>query len=121
MTHITKQNYVFKSCIGRPYWDMNLIGLRVISLSLIGYVVISFNEIPYNSIYTWDQLTDAFLVRLFPMSKNLNKKDKLNSFAAQPGESVSSFWDRHPVFMRCVLNHRINDESLKEYFYRGRI
>ena len=39
---------------------------------------------------------------------------------ALPGESVSSSWDRFTSFVRSVPNHRIDDESLKEYLYRGR-
>ena len=38
---------------------------------------------------------------------------------ALPGESVNSSWDRITSFLRSVPNHRIDDESLKEYFYRG--
>ena len=34
-------------------------------------------------------------------------------------ESVSSSWDTFTSFFRSVPNHRIDDESLKEYFYRG--
>ena len=37
---------------------------------------------------------------------------------AIPGELVSSSWDRFTLFFRSVPNHRIDDESLKEYFYR---
>ena len=29
------------------------------------------------------------------------------------------FWDRFTSFLRSVPNHRIDDESVKEYFYRG--
>ena len=36
-----------------------------------------------------------------------------------PGESFSSSWDRFTSFLRSVPNHRIDDESVKEYFYRG--
>lgn len=32
---------------------------------------------------------------------------------------MSSSWDRSTAFIRNVLNHRMYDESLKEYFYRG--
>ena len=35
------------------------------------------------------------------------------------GESVSSSRDIFTSFFRSVPNHRIDDESLKEYFYRG--
>ena len=37
---------------------------------------------------------------------------------ALPGESVSSSWDRFASFVRSVPNHRIDDESLKEYLYQ---
>ena len=43
----------------------------------------------------------------------------MNNFVELPGESVSSSWDRFTSFLRSVPNHRIDDESLKEYFYRG--
>ena len=38
---------------------------------------------------------------------------------ALPGESMSSSWDRFTAFVRGVPNHCTDDESLKEYFYRG--
>ena len=44
----------------------------------------------------------------------------MNNFLALPGESVSSSWDRLTLYVRSVPNHRIYDESLKEYFYRGK-
>ena len=53
------------------------------------------------------------------MSKKLNHKDRVNNFVALPGESVKSSWDRFTSFLRSVPNHRVDNESLKEYFYRG--
>ena len=84
----------------------------------MGEAAIWFTELPYNSIFTWNQLRDVFLSRYYPVSKKLNHKDRVNNFVALPGESVSSSWDRFTSFFRSVPNHRINDESLKEYFYR---
>ena len=88
--HIAKLGSVCKSCVGRPNLDMNVIGFQVFPLSLTGDATIWFTELPYNSIYTWDQLRDVFLARYYPMSKNLNHKDKLNNFVTLPGESLSS-------------------------------
>ena len=76
-------------------------------------------ELPYNLIYTWEKLRDVFLARYYLISKNLCHKDRVNNFVAFPGESVSSSWDRFTLFLRSVPNHRIDDESLKEYFYKG--
>ena len=99
----------FYSCVGRPDLDMNVICLRVFPLSLIGDTAIWFAELSYNFIYNLDQLRDVFLAKYYPMSKKLNNKDKVNNFVVLPGESV-----------RSIPNHRIDDESLKEYFYKGK-
>ena len=99
--------------------DLDVIGLRVFPLSLMGEDAMWFTELLYNSIFTWNQLRDVFLAHYYPVSKKLNHKERVNNFVALPGESVSSFWDRFTSFLRSVPNHRIDDESLKEYFYRG--
>ena len=75
--------------------------------------------LPYNSIFTWNQQRDVFLQHYYPVSKKLNHKDRVNNFVALPGESVSSSWDRFTSFFRSVPKIRIDDESLKEYFYWG--
>ena len=62
-----------------------------------------------------NHLRDVFLARYYPVSKKLNNKDRVNNFVALPGESVSSSWYRFTSFLRSVPNHRIDDESPKEY------
>ena len=108
-----------KSYVGRTDLDLDVIGLRVFPLPLTGEAAMWFTELLYNSIFTWNQLRDVFLARYYPVSKKLNHKDRVNNFVALPGESVSSSWDRFTSFLRSVPNHCIDDESLKEYFYRG--
>ena len=88
------------------------------SLSLMGETAILFTELPYNPIFTWNQLRDVFLARYYPVSKKLNHKDRVNNLGALLGESVISSWDRLTSFFRSVPNHHIDDESLKKYFYR---
>ena len=112
--HKAKVKEVCKSCVGRPDLDLDVIGLRVFPLSLTGEASIWFNELPYNSIFTWDQLRDVFFARYYPISKKLNNEDRVNNFVALPGESVSSSWYRFTSFLISVPNHRIDDESLKE-------
>ena len=43
----------------------------------------------------------------------------MNNFGALPRKSVSSSWDRFTSLLTSVPNHHIDNESLKEYFYRG--
>ena len=98
--------------------NLDVIGLRVFPLSLTGEAVIWFTELLYNSIFTWNQLRDVFLARYYSVYKKQNHKDRVKKFVALPGELVSSSWNRFTLFLRSVPNHRIDDESLKEYFYR---
>ena len=84
--HIAKVRVVCKGCVGRPDLDLDVIGLRVFPLSLTGEVAMWFTELPYNSIFTWNQLRDVFLARYYPVSKKLNHKDRVNNFVALPGE-----------------------------------
>ena len=90
-------------------------------LSLMGEALIWFTKLPYNSIFTWNKLRDIFLARYYPVSKKLSHKDRVINFVALLGESVSSSWDRFTLFLKSVPNHRIDDESLKEYFYPDRM
>ena len=88
--HIAKVRALCKSCMGRPYLDLDVIGLIVFPLSLTREAAIWFTELPYNSIFTWNQLRDVFLARYYPVSKKLNHKNRVNNFVALPGESVSN-------------------------------
>ena len=98
--------------------DLDVIGLKVFPLSLTGEATIWFTQLPYNSIFTWNKLSDIFLECYYLVSKKLNHNDIVNNIVALPGESFSGSWDRFTSFLRSVPNHRIHDESLKEYFYR---
>ena len=88
-------------------------------LLLAEEAAIWFTELPYNSIYNWEQLRDVFLSWYYPLSIKHNPKDRVNNFVVFLGESVSSYWDRLNSFFRSIPNHRIDDDSLKEYFYSG--
>ena len=110
--HIAKVRAVCKSCVGRPDLDLDVIGLRVFPLSLTGEAAMWFTDLPYNSIFTWNQLRDVFLARYYLVSKKLNHKDKVNNFVALPRESLSSSWDRFTSFLRSVQNHAFGSTDL---------
>ena len=67
--HIAKVRAVCKSCVGRTYLDLDVKGLRVFPLSLTGEAAIWFNKLPYNSIFTWNQLRDVFLARYYTVKE----------------------------------------------------
>ena len=75
--HIVKVRIVCKSCVGRPDLDLDIIGLRVFPLSLTGEDDIWLTELPYNSIFTWNQLRGVLLSRHYPVSNKINQKDRV--------------------------------------------
>ena len=66
--HIGKVRAMCKSFVGSPNLDLDVIGLRVFPLSLAGEAAIWFTRLPYNSIFTWNQLRDVFIARYYPIS-----------------------------------------------------
>ena len=44
--HIAQVRAVCKSCVGRPYFDLDVIGLSVFPLSLTGEAAMWFTELP---------------------------------------------------------------------------
>ena len=70
--HIVKVRVVCKNCVGRANLDLDVIGLSVSPLSQTGEDAIWFTWLPYNSIFTWNQLRDVYLARYYPVSKKLN-------------------------------------------------
>ena len=78
---------------------MYVIGLRVFPLSVMGEEAIWFIELPYNSIFTWNQLRDVFLARYYPVSKKLNHKDRVNNFVALPESSFVVLGIDSPHFL----------------------
>lgn len=77
---ISKSIMVYNYCLGRIDWDTDVIRCEVFSLSMTSNMVTWFNEIPYKSIYIWEQLMDVFLENIVLVSKKQNKKNKLNIF-----------------------------------------
>ena len=47
---------------------MDVIRIRVFRLSLMGEAEFLLTELPYNSIYTLEQLRDVFQVKYYPIS-----------------------------------------------------
>ena len=65
-----------------------------------------------------NRINDVSLKEYFYKAQDDNNKDKVNNFVKLSDESVSSSRDRFTAFVRSIRNHHIDDESLKEYFFR---
>jgi len=62
-----------------PGVNQTAMRLRLFPLSLTGEATNWLNEMPDDSIRTWNELKEAFLERFFPESKELQMKDKIST------------------------------------------
>lgn len=64
-SQITKIRVVCNSFVGQLDWDIDVIVLTVFPLSLTDDVSFWFNDLPYKSIFTWEQLAEVFFAKFF--------------------------------------------------------
>ncbi|XP_024023166.1 uncharacterized protein LOC112092119 [Morus notabilis] len=74
-----------------------------------------FNSLPADSIITWNDLAEKFLMKYFLPIKNAKLRNDITSFHQSDGESVYAAWERFKeLFRKCPL-HGIQMET----FYNG--
>ncbi|KAK4264934.1 hypothetical protein QN277_026049 [Acacia crassicarpa] len=77
------------------------------------------NNLPANSITTWNDLGSKFLLKFFPPTKNAQLKGEITNFQQKPGESTYDAWDRFKDIMRRCPQHGLVNWVQIEIFYRG--
>ncbi|XP_049394761.1 uncharacterized protein LOC125859068 [Solanum stenotomum] len=77
------------------------------------------NEMPDESIRTWNELKEAFLERFFPESKELQMKDEISTHKQLPGEAMHDTWWRFNQKLKKCPNHDLTERHLKQAFYRS--
>ncbi|KAJ9128494.1 hypothetical protein P3X46_034954 [Hevea brasiliensis] len=68
---------------------------------------------------TWENLSQAFLARYFPLAKTARLRLELNTFRQKKGESLYDAWERYKDLQRECPHHGIEDWLLVQNFYNG--
>ncbi|KAH0698697.1 hypothetical protein KY284_012912 [Solanum tuberosum] len=72
-----------------------------------------------NSITTWNDLAQKFLIRLFPSGKIAKLRSDILSFRQKVGENLYQVWDRFKSMLMSCPHHHQSNEVLVHTFIEG--
>ena len=93
--------------------------LRLFPYSLRDRVRAWLNYIPFDSITTWNDLADKFLMKYFPLTKNVKLQNEVTSFHQLEDESLYKASERFKELLRRCPHHGIPCCIQLETFYNG--
>ncbi|KAH9801229.1 hypothetical protein KPL71_000949 [Citrus sinensis] len=93
--------------------------LILFPFSLIDRARAWLNSLPPDSITTWSDLADKFLLKYFPPTKNAKLRNEITSFHQLEDESLCDAWERFKELLRKCHHHGISCCIQLETFYNG--
>ncbi|KAH9769561.1 hypothetical protein KPL71_012051 [Citrus sinensis] len=93
--------------------------LRLFPYSLRDRARAWLNSLPYDSITTWNELADKFLMKYFPPIKNAKLRNEITSFHQLEDENLYEAWERFKELFRRCPHHGIPCCIQLETFYNG--
>ncbi|KAK4276049.1 hypothetical protein QN277_019041 [Acacia crassicarpa] len=102
-----------------PVIPPDAIRIKLFPFSLRDKACTWLNNLPANSITTWNDLGSKFLLKLFPPTKNAQLRGEITNFQQKPGESTYDAWDRFKDILRKCPQHGLVNWVQIEEFYKG--
>ncbi|KAH9792490.1 hypothetical protein KPL71_004147 [Citrus sinensis] len=93
--------------------------LRLFPYSLRDRARAWLNLLPSDSITTWNELADKFLMKYFPPTKNAKLQNEITSFHQLEDTSLYDAWERFKELLRRCPHHAIPCCIQLETFYNG--
>ena len=93
--------------------------LRIFPYSLRDRARAWLNSLPLDSITTWNDLADKFLMKYFPLIKNVKLRNEITSFHQLEDQSLCNAWERFKELPRRCLHHGIPCCVQLETIYNG--
>jgi len=69
--------------------------------------------------FSWEQISQAFLEKYFPLHKQAATRDQIFSFTQHDGESLFDAWERYKALLRRCPNRGLERWLEVQIFYRG--
>ncbi|KAH9781044.1 hypothetical protein KPL71_008308 [Citrus sinensis] len=102
------------------YWsNTSALRPRLFPYSLRDRARAWLNSLPSDSITTWNELADKFLMKYFPPTKNAKLRNEIMSFHQLEDESLYEAWERFKELLRRCPHHGIPCCIQLETFYNG--
>ncbi|KAL5554331.1 hypothetical protein UlMin_041732 [Ulmus minor] len=97
----------------------DILKLKLFPYSLRDRARAWLNSLPSDSITTWNDLAEKFLMKYFPPTKNAKLRNDITSFQQLEGESLYETWERYKELLRRCPHHGIPFWMQMETFYNG--
>ncbi|KAL5578388.1 hypothetical protein UlMin_020087 [Ulmus minor] len=97
----------------------DILKLKLFPYSLRDRARAWLNSLPFDSITTWNDLAEKFLMKYFPPTKNAKLRNDITSFQQLEGESLYETWERYKELLRRCPHHGIPFWIQMETFYNG--
>ncbi|KAL5556287.1 hypothetical protein UlMin_038523 [Ulmus minor] len=97
----------------------DILKLKLFPYSLRDQARAWLNSLPSDSITTWNDLAEKFLMKYFPPTKNAKLRNDITSFQQLEGESLYETWERYKELLRRCPHHGIPFWIQMETFYNG--
>ena len=93
--------------------------LRLFPLSLGDGEKHRLTSQPPNSITSWNDLVQKFLIKFFPPGKIAQLVQEINTFGQLEGESLAEAWDKFHELLRKCPHHKLTRWMQAHTFYNG--
>ncbi|XP_061340962.1 uncharacterized protein LOC133287381 [Gastrolobium bilobum] len=93
--------------------------MRLFPFSLAGAAEEWVEDLPAQSITTWKELGEAFLMRFFPPRKVCDLRDDITGFRQYVDESIHESWTRFKGLIKKCPTHGLPKWATIQIFYRG--
>ncbi|XP_061368332.1 uncharacterized protein LOC133311324 [Gastrolobium bilobum] len=93
--------------------------MKLFPYSLGGAAEDWIEKLPSNSITTWKELGESFLMKFFPPTMVCDLRDNITGFRQCAEESLHEAWTRYKRMLRKCPTHGLPNWAIIQIFYRG--
>ena len=99
--------------------NVETVHLKLFPFSLKDKAKSWFNSLRPNSITTWVQMQESFLMKLFSMRRTHAFQGKIMHFSQKPDEAFNITWERFKELQLACTHHGFSVSNLMQFFYNG--
>jgi hypothetical protein len=92
---------------------------RLFPFSLLGKALQWLYSQPAEMVQNWDTLMRAFMKEYYSLGSTQSLRNKIDTFAQYPTETISEAFERFNEYTRAVPHHKFSKEDLVQKFYQG--
>ena len=98
---------------------LHIIGMILFPFALKEKAKIWFHSLAPNSIFTWEDMRNEFLNKLFPPARINAFMRAIQNFSEKPSEPFVVVWERYKDLLHAIPYHGLDVGQICMYFHQG--